>query len=193
MRPSAQQIYPILALLLLAGGTVWLERVTRSDEARTPSAQRTDPDFTAEGTRMTGFDEDGRRHFELFADRVTHFPAGGATRLERPRLHYDTDKGALTIEAQQGEVFGDGERLLLTGDVRASRPANAARPALRFESASLTIWPDDERAETQDPVTLMQGANTARADGMKIDNLFGTLELIGNARVHLPRSPRNAP
>lgn len=193
MRPSIQNLYPVFALLLLAGGTVWLERTTRSDDARTPAAERRDPDFTAEGTRMIGFDKDGRRHFELRAERVTHFPATRVTQLEQPRLVYDTKDGELSVTALRGETFGEGERLELRGEVRAVRPAKGERPELSFESASLIVWPDTERAESSDPVTLHQGANTARADGMKTDNLFGTLDLIGHARVHLPRSPRIRP
>lgn len=193
MRPSAQQLYPVFAVLLVAAGSIWLERATRSDDERPPAQQRRDPDFTAETTRLVAFGKDGRRHFELVAERVTHYPQSGLTQLERPRLRYQTDGGELEVRARSGEVFGEGERLVLQGEVRAVRPAGADRPALSFESASLTVWPDEQRAETSDPVTLTQGVNTARADGMKTDNLFGTLELIGNARVHLPRPTRNTP
>lgn len=193
MRLTAQQLYPLLALLALAGGTVWLERTTRIEEPRTAGTQRSAPDFTAEQTRMTGFDKHGRRHFELVADRVIHYPSSDVTRLEQPRLRYDTAEGELSVEAHQGEIAGDGKLLRLDGNVRAVRPASASKPALSFASASLTVWPEDERAETTDPVTLTQGENTAQADGMKTDNLFGTLELLGNARVHIPRPSRTTP
>lgn len=193
MRPSAEQLYPVIAVLLVAAGSIWLERATRSADERPPAQHRRDPDFTAETTRLVGFGKDGRRHFELLAERVTHYPQNGLTQLQKPRLRYDTASGELEVRAHNGEVFGEGERLVLQGDVRATRPASANRPPLSFESASLTVWPQDERAETGDPVTLTQGVNTARADGMKTDNLFGTLVLIGNARVHLPRPPRNTP
>ena len=61
---------------------------------------------------------------------------------------------------------------------------------MTFASETLTVWPEDERAETRDPVVLTQGVSTAHANGLKSDNLFGTLDLLGSVRVHMPRSPR---
>lgn len=193
MRPSIQQLYPIIALLVVAGATVWLERVTRSEDARPASQQRRAPDFTAEQTRLISFDRNGRQHYELRADKITHHPLSSITELDHPRLRYDSAGRELRISARTGEIVNEGEEVRLAGDVRVRRAAAPGNPEMSFASESLRIWPEVERAETGDPVALTQGASTAHANGLKSDNLFGTLELIGNARVHIPRTTRTSP
>ncbi|NMF89747.1 LPS export ABC transporter periplasmic protein LptC [Aromatoleum petrolei] len=193
MKPSIQQLYPLAGLIIVAGASLWLERVTTGDEGR-PSAQtRAEPDFIAERTRLIAFDREGRQHYELLADKITHHPQADVTMLERPRLRYEADGRQLHLSSEQGEVLREGEEVRLAGDVRARRDAALGSPEMTLASSSLTIWPDEERAATADPVALTQGGSTAYANGMKSDNIFGTLELIGNARVHIPRSHRNTP
>jgi len=177
----------------VAGASLWLERVTTDDAARPSSRTRQEPDFVAEQTRLIAFDRNGRQHYELLADKITHHPQTDATALERPRLRYEVDGRELHLSSQQGEVLREGDEVRLAGDVRARRDAAAGSPEMTLASASLTIWPEEERAATSDPVAITQGASTAHANGMKSDNIFGSLELIGNARVHIPRSNRNPP
>ncbi len=188
MRLSLDRLYPLLALLLLAGGTVWLERVTRADDPRPNGPARRDPDFIAEDTRLVSFDADGRQRYVLLAERVTSYPFSRITQLENPRLRYDQDGRELLIEAERGQVAQDGEEVYLTGDVRVVRAPAPNSPAMTFTSASLRIWPEVERAETHDSVVLTQGANTARAQGLRTDHLFGTIDLLGDVHIHMPRS-----
>ena len=190
MRPFIDQLYPVVALVALAGGTVWLERITRDEGPRPAAEVRRDPDFTAEQARLLSFDADGRQRYELLADRVTNYPFAGITQLEHPRLRYDSGGRELRISATAGAVSEGGAEVMLTGDVRAARAATTESPAMTFASESLRVWPDDERAESHDPVVLTQGSTTARGQGLKSDNLFGTLDLLGDVTVHMPRSSR---
>ena len=54
MRVDTGRLYPIFALAVLAGGSVWLERITRIDDPVT-IAEQTGPDFIAHDTRVVGF------------------------------------------------------------------------------------------------------------------------------------------
>ena len=60
MRVDTWRLYPIFALAVLAGGSVWLERITRIDDPVT-SAEQTGPDFIAHDTRVVGFSALGVR------------------------------------------------------------------------------------------------------------------------------------
>lgn len=190
MRPSIYQLYPIIALVVLAGGTVWLERVTRDERPPSRAEMRRTPDITAEQTRLISFDASGRQRYELLAERVVNFPHSNLTELEQPRLRYASNGRELRISARAAVVSDGGDEVFLTGDVRAHREATADAAAMSFASESLRLWPDQERAETHDPVVLTQGTTTARAKGLRSDNLFGTLDLLGDVHVHMPRSSR---
>lgn len=188
---SLDRLYPIIALALLVAGTLWLERATRSDEPGPTSNVRQHPDFIGEHIRLSSFDPTGRQRYELLADKATHYPLSDVTEFEQPHLQYETADGELRVSADWGESREGGETLLLVGNVQLFRDGYEGNPDLTFVSNSLRVWPDDQRAETDDPVVLTQGKSVAHGNGMRADNLFGTLQLIGGARVSMPPSSRN--
>lgn len=184
---SAYRIYPVLALALLAGASIWLERLTRAPVADVTSAQSSAPDFIANQTRITGYGKDGTERYVLLSDQLTHLPQSGVTQLDRPRLEILSGSRRMEITANTGEVSAEGERVDFQGQVRAEREGNPGQDMMRFASEKLTVWPEDHRAESTAPVKLTQGLTTAEALGLRADNLFGTLDLIGQARVNIPR------
>ncbi|TAH52788.1 MAG: LPS export ABC transporter periplasmic protein LptC [Betaproteobacteria bacterium] len=184
---TAYRLYPLIALTVLAGASLWLDRVTRVDDAPTSSEPQTGPDFAASGTRIIGYARDGSERYELLADRLEHFPADDTTHLTRPRLTVYQGGSVFNVSAERGKVSPGGEQVDLAGDVRARRDPTAAAPALTLVSEALTVWPDPQRARGDRPVELTQGRTVANALGMQADNLFGTLNLTGQVRVHMPR------
>ncbi|HAF55426.1 MAG TPA: LPS export ABC transporter periplasmic protein LptC [Thauera sp.] len=179
------RLYPILALAALAGGSVWLERVTRADDPVTQGEQ-TGPDFVAEGTRVLGFGATGAQRYELLAERLEHFPVSEVTRLHQPRLHMQGEDSETLITARSADVSPGGEQVDLSGEVKVRRPGTADALPLTLDSETLTVWPDAHRAQTDSPVLLTRGSGKASAQGMRADNLFGTLELIGEVKTHMP-------
>ncbi len=171
---------------------MWLERVTRIDEPAAERAAQSGPDFVAERTRVVGFGENGAQRYELVADRLAHFPQGDVTRLEQPRLLMLSEGSATRITAAQAEVSPGGERVDLSGAVRVRRAATAGQPELALDSETLTVWPDSHRARSDTPVRLTRAGSRADALGLRADNLFGTLELVGQVRVHMPRRQGSA-
>ena len=190
MRASLHRIYPVIALTLLAGATIWLERLTVL-EPQSDIREKSGPDFIAENSRLIGFGANGMQRYELFAPHMEHFTRSNTTRIETPRLIMTSEGRELTVTAQLADISPEGKQVDLFGDVRARRAGEADRGDLTFASEHLRIWPDDSRAETDKPVVLTQGQSTATASGMKADNLFGQLELIGDATVSMPRRARN--
>jgi lipopolysaccharide export system protein LptC len=187
---NSDRIYPVIALLLLAALTFWLERITRSPE-EAPRVVRTDPDFIGENIRMTSFDDAGQPHYSLIAERIVHYPLSDVTEFVEPRLLYETTEGELRIRAREAEAAANADDILLTGDVEVERDATAQDPAMRMETDRLRYWPDSQRALSDAPVLLKHGNITAYGNGLRADNISGVLELVGDARVQMPRSPRN--
>ncbi|MBS0544730.1 MAG: LPS export ABC transporter periplasmic protein LptC [Proteobacteria bacterium] len=186
---GAYRLYPLIALTVIAGASVWLDRVTRDEEAHVSTEPQTGPDFAATHTRIVGYASDGSQRYELLAERLEHLPADDTTRLEQPQLTvYQPQSGTeFHITADRAKVSPGGEQVDMTGNVRANRSRAPDLPALTLKSEALTVWPDPQRARTDQPVELTQGQTVATALGMESDNLFGTLNLKGQVKVHMPR------
>ncbi|THF61724.1 LPS export ABC transporter periplasmic protein LptC [Pseudothauera rhizosphaerae] len=196
MAIPAHRIYPVVALALLAGATLWLERVSAPEEARTPVVERGKADFSADGTRLVSFGADGRQRYELLAERITHYPGANGTDITeftRPRLTQTAEGRLLHLVADSGEAYREGEEILFTGKVRVRRSGIPGEPEAVFVSDTLTVWPDDERARSRTPVVLTRGDTVIRASGMQADNIFGTLQFDGRVNATMPRSGRNTP
>lgn len=190
---ATDRLYPIIAVALLAAGSIWLERLSREQESTPDRSAGSGPDFIAEQTRIVGFAKDGSRSYALVSERMTHFPNTDITEVERPRLELVSSDRLLTIQSDRGEVSPGGERADFVGNVEAQRQGSTGQADIRFVSERLTVWPDKHRAESTAPVRLTQGQTTALAHGLRADNLFGTLDLIGKARVTIPRRQGNTP
>jgi lipopolysaccharide export system protein LptC len=176
---------------LLAAVTIWLERVTRTPEA-VQQADRTHPDFIGDNVRVARFDTDGRLAYELDADRITHYPASDITELERPHLRYHSERGETSARAAHGETAPGGDVVELRGEVVVLRKTPDGDD-LVIESETLSVWPDAQKASSDSPVVLKNGNITAYGDGMRADNLAGTLDLVGATRVEMPSSRRTRP
>lgn len=193
MAIPSHRLYPIVALALLAGATLWLARVSAPEEERAPIVERGKADFIAENARLLRYDENGRQRYELLADRVTHYPGTDVAVFDNPRLHQESEGRHMHLSADTAEAYRDGEEVLLRGNVRGRRIGLPGEDDATFTSDTLTVWPDDERALTRSPVVLTRGGTVIHARGMQADNIFGTLLLDGRVNATMPRRGRNTP
>lgn len=193
MAIPAHRLYPVVALALLAGATLWLARISAPDDERAPVIERGKPDFVAEGTRLLSFDANGQLKYELIADRITRYPGTDVTVLDNPRLHQESGGRRLQLTANAAEAYREGEEVLMRGNVRGRRSGLPGEGDATFLSETLTLWPDDERALSRSPVVLTRGSTVIRAKGMKADNIFGTLLLDGRVNATMPRRGRDTP
>lgn len=189
------RLYPLFALALLAAVSVWLERVTRVEESAPSQQVHSGPDFTATETRIRGHGEDGQPSYELHARSLSHYPDRDVIVLETPSLNLHKGERDTYITAARGEVLPGGDQVELIDDVHIRRPQTTDNPALELDTTALTIWPDEQRALSAQPVELRREHSRATALGMRADNLFGNFELIGQVRVHMPPRipPRQGP
>lgn len=188
---ASYRLYPVIALALIAGGSILLEQATRVDDPAGEAARSGAPDFVAERSRIVGFGVDGAERYELVAETIVHFPADDTIRLHQPRLLLRAVGSETRIVAQGAEVSPGGEQVDFAGGVQVDRRIEGDPSPTTLRSETLSVWPDSHRARSDSPVQLTQGASTATARGLRADNLFGTLELIGDVEVHMPSRQQN--
>jgi lipopolysaccharide export system protein LptC len=77
----------------------------------------------------------------------------------------------------------------LEEQVRVWREPLPKLAGLQVSTDHLDIWPDDQRLDTDQPVSLIQGNSTIQARRLHADNLSGVLELGGGVSATL--APRH--
>ncbi|MDR3087499.1 MAG: LPS export ABC transporter periplasmic protein LptC [Azoarcus sp.] len=186
------RLYPLVIAALLAAGSIWLEHLTRPPGDAALAKNSSAPDFTSDVVRVTGFSKDGSLRYTLDSPHITHLPQTNTTGVNKPRLQLFSRGQRMWINSEYGEVAPKGERVDFTGNVEAERDSGPAEPPLHFSSAKLTVWPEEQRAESDVPVRIIKGETRANANRFAADNVFGVMKLSDKVRMSLPRNRRNS-
>lgn len=193
---------PVLLMGLLALGSWWLVRSAPSVESASPKAVRGhEPDYFMKGFTVKNFGANGALLSEVSGDAGRHFPDTDTLEIDGMRLHsVDTAGRQTRASAKRALSNADGSEVQLFGNARVVREpvaagsgasASAAQPRLTFAGEFLHVWPQEERVESNQAVTLTRGNDTFEGDGLQYDNARQVLELKGKVRGSLmPRTSR---
>jgi len=191
MKDRAASLFPLAMLLLLAALTFWLNRVIQSDNPHGPL--RHDPDYWAERFELRRFDIGGKLQHTLVAEKLLHYPDDDTTVVTAPHLIYHQQPPS-EMSARMAYIGRDGKEVDLVGDVRVIRHAAVdGMPDTVAESRTLQVFPDDEKAHTDDPVVITQGRSVMRGSGGDIDNGSGISTLRGRVTGTLYRNQARKP
>lgn len=190
MRDRSHSLFPVIVLTLLAGVSVWLDRVTQQDPVAKTDKTRHEADFSAERITLHRFDPTGKVQYILVADSMLHYADDESSELKNPRLNYLNRPEPVWVESRFASVNKDGTTVVLTDEVLVRRAAHAGKPESTLRTEQMTVWPEDEKMRADKPVTLTQGQTVINAERMESDNIIGEVRLQGQVRGTLYR---NAP
>jgi lipopolysaccharide export system protein LptC len=164
---APRQALLALALAALGLGAWWWRDAQLPDE--TPSRPRERrPDYIVEQLEATQMDETGRVHRLLQADNLRHYPNNAGSDLADPRLTIFTEPGAPWVtNADRGWISEQSDELRLRGNVVISREGSPSNRPIRIETERLRVRPDEEYAETDDPVRLSSEADWIESIGVR--------------------------
>ena len=192
---------PVLLMGLLALGSWWLVRSAPSVVSTAPKETRGhEPDYFMQGFTVKNFGANGALLSEVSGETGRHFADTDTLEIDGMRLHSVDAAGRETkASAKRALSNADGSDVQLFGDARVVREAvpaavgasaRTAQPRLSFAGDFLHIWPQEERVESNQPVTLTRGNDTFEANELQYNNAHQVLELKGRVRGSLmPRKP----
>ncbi|MCY1285650.1 Lipopolysaccharide export system protein LptC [compost metagenome] len=148
------------------------------ESSKTPLAE--DPnavDFYATNTRSVQFQSDGKLQYEMTSDKVEHLKSSEVTLVSKPDLQlYRGTELPWHVKSQHAEVSPDGKQVELIDDVRIARTDAKNRPTV-ITSSRVTVFPDEEYAQTEQAVRIEAANGVTTANGMKA--------YLKDSRIHL--------
>ena len=141
-----------------------------------------DIDFYVINSRTVQYQTDGRRNYEMTAEKVEHIKASDVSLLTRPDLRsYRGSELPWHVRSERGEVSGDGSEVLLIDKVRIARSDAKGRPTI-ITSSRMTVLPEKDYAETDQAVRIKAANGVTTATGMKAYLDDGRMLLLSNVR-----------
>lgn len=188
MNRRGHSLFPLIVLTLMAGVSVWLDRITQQEQTVKTDKTRHEADFSADKLTLRRFDLTGKIQYVLVADRMVHYGDDESTELLKPRLDYLNRPEPVRVESEFATVSKDGETVVLTDQVLLRRAAHNGKPESTLRTDQMTVWPDDEKMHADKPVKLTQGQTVITAERMESDNIAGEVRLQGHVRGTLYRN-----
>ena len=188
MRSHSANLFPLMLLTLLAALTFWLERATQVDNGANNDKSRHDPDLIVSALTMRHWNHDGSLQHALQAQAMRHYPDDDSTYITEPFLTFYAHAQPTRLSARQAKVSQDGKLIELSDAVRVVREASQDSPELVLTTATMQVYPDDEIARSNAPVTIVNGRNVIHGTAMEADHRANLYTLMGRVQATLYRS-----
>lgn len=178
--------------LFVALGSFWLVQVVnQAGQEAEIDKFREEPDYIIDRFSTVRMNQKGQPAYIIAGDRLTHRPVDDTSVIDKPAVHsLAGDQPPMNIHAQTAYVDQGNTRVKLSGNVDVVRPATRQSQELRLKTSTLTVYPDEERMETDAAVDMLSGHSTATGTGLKANNATRQIVLGGRGTITMP--PRAA-
>jgi lipopolysaccharide export system protein LptC len=178
-----RDLWSLILLVSLAGASWWLaNRLAR--EERASQVDEHAPDYWLEGLSFTTMGPDGLPTRRLGAERMIHYADDDSTELIEPVLSvFEGQRPPWNIRSESGWVSGDGELVLLRGEVRIERSEGEGVRPVEVLTRDLRVQPEQGYAETDRAVSAHSRRDWMQAQGMEVwFNGPVRIKLLSNVR-----------
>jgi len=157
-------LYARLGLLLIAVFSLWLILHDNSQPPQQASEVRRTSDYAMTDFTMTIMDINGEPARVIKGEEMAHFPHDDSTEIIQPVTEFlEPGQDTWVVSSQHGHTQGDGETILLTGNVIIS---NKDDPAFEMRTERLTLNTQENTAYTEAPVTIHSPQGVTDAVGL---------------------------
>jgi len=177
-----------LALLLVAGISLWL-LLNKPEAAKTESLVQYSIDFGMTDFKMTVMDINGKPSRVITGETLYHYPENDRTEIFTPNtLFISPENNDWIIESDHAETQGEGENILLTGNVIIT---NKDRPEIQLLTEVLNLDTVNNTAYTDQPVTMKSPHGNTHSVGFHAALQEETINLHSRVRGQYNAPPVN--
>lgn len=177
----------ILALLGALGSFWLLQLMNRAGEEMAAGIKVDEPDYIVERFSFVRMTKTGQPSYIISGDKLTHLPTDDSSVIDKPIVRsLSGDNPPMHIRAERARVDEENTRVTLMKNVHIDRAASPTSREMHLATEQLTIFPEEDRMETDQPVRLKMGNATATGAGLKANNATGQLTLNGRGTIVYP-------
>ena len=189
----------LMGLLAVFIASVLLNRTVDLDhQIQTAPALLNEPDLFMTQASISQINEEGHLTSKISADRFTHYPLTDVTTLELPRVALYTPNltGPWTISSTKGRLLGVSvyrkQSVELWSTVRAEK-SNPDGSTTTFITDALNVYPSENVAESDSPVTIFTGDTQTQAAKLRANFDQDTFLFNSNASQRVVTTIRLKP
>ena len=185
-------IFTVLGAVVVALGSFWLlEVMNKNAQDINASKSVNEPDYFITNFSLVRMDLTGKPSYIVSGTKLTHYPLDDSSDIDQPFVRKLTpDMPPMNMNAELAHIDQNNTRLQLHRQVVVDRVASPKAQNLTLKTEALTVYPDEERMETDVPVDILTGASRIHGVGMKANNATGVVEVHNALRIVLPPKPR---
>lgn len=179
----------MMGAAFLAFGTFWLAQLMESDTGLSSDALKNEPDYIVERFSVVRMSATGQPRYIVSGDKLTHRPVDDTAIIEMPVVQsIGAGLPQTTITAKRARVDHGNTQVHLMGDVDIDRKATPQARPVRMRTQQLTVFTEEDKMKTSEPVEIVSNGTTMTGVGMFVDNTTREIEL--NSRVRIVHPPR---
>lgn len=175
----------LILLLALAALSWWWLQTAEALRVSLPGKQRHDVDFYMKDFTVTTMDKAGVPRHRLSGPYLEHHADDDSAKLTRPHMiAFRKDEAPWHIDAEQGWISSGGKEVILRGKVLMRQTDTARGREQTVRTTDLHVRPDDQYAQTANPVTFSNNAGSLiEATGMRASLKDEHLQLLSKVRA----------
>ena len=151
---------------------------------RSPHAENiTLPDAYMENIVTTVMNKQGTPSLKLSTPKMTHYAYNDATEIESPSVTvYRNSPNPWDISATHAKATQGIAEINFWENVTIHHLADKSNPATTMQTTALTVFPNTQIAQTDQPVVIKQPDTLIQATGMQANMNDGTVKLLSQAK-----------
>jgi lipopolysaccharide export system protein LptC len=174
-----------ITLILMLALSVGLILQFSHNHSPNPSNQAERPDtFVLQATYLH-LDPNGHLQSKFFSPKVVHYAKDNRSEFASPHvIIYGQDGRPWVIDADHGQSQFGTQQIELWGNVKVQHFITLQQqPELTLLTSRLKYFSDQQLAQTDQPVTILQPGMTVNSVGLKADLKSASVQLISNVKA----------
>lgn len=178
--------------VVFALGSFWLVQVINGGGfVASADVPKSEPDYIVEKFSFVRMTPAGKPGYIISGDKLTHRPSDDTFDVDQPVvLNIGSEKPPMIMHAKTAHVDQAKDRVDLAGAVDIRRPQQGEMKSMSLATDALTVFPDADRMETDQPFQATIGATNLSGVGMNANNATGRLDVRNRLQLNLPPRAR---